>query len=36
LPKLSKPYSQRDLAAAIRTVSGASVSHGNVVPIRKL
>jgi CheY-like chemotaxis protein len=36
LPRLSKPYSQHDLAAAIRIVSGASVAHGNVVPIRKL
>jgi signal transduction histidine kinase len=36
LPRLSKPYSQHDLAAAIRTVFGASVAHGNVVPIRKL
>jgi signal transduction histidine kinase len=36
LPKLSKPYSQCDLAAAIRTVFGVSVAHGNVVPIRKL
>jgi CheY-like chemotaxis protein len=36
LPRLSKPYSQHDLAVAIRTVSGASVAHGNVVPIRKL
>jgi signal transduction histidine kinase/ActR/RegA family two-component response regulator len=35
LPRLSKPYSQRDLAATIRTVSGASVAQGNVVPIRK-
>jgi CheY-like chemotaxis protein len=36
LPRLSKPYSQRDLAAAIRSVSGALVAHGNVVPIRRL
>jgi signal transduction histidine kinase len=35
LPRLSKPYSQRDLAAAIRTVFGVSAAHDNVVPIRK-
>jgi signal transduction histidine kinase len=36
LPRLSKPYSQSDLAAAIRTVTGTSMALGNVVPIRKL
>jgi signal transduction histidine kinase len=36
LPRLSKPYSQHDLAAAIRTVTGTSMAPDNVVSIRKL